>query len=178
MLRLGSIEGWLGGIVSDDAADPRPFLLPAVRVRFAPIGIKAVRAARRAVAKALAIDVDDIEEAGDELSRELLRRGILEWEGVGDADGKPVAVSPDTIALFMADPTCFEAADRVYVRPWSDRELEKNGFAGSRNGTSATPANDIASGSADTSPTADASPTRKARRSKPGKAARTSRSST
>lgn len=160
MLKLGAAEaGWQGGIPSDDPADPRPFLLPRVRVRFAPIGIKAVRAARRAVAKALAIDVEDIEEAGDELSRELLRRGILAWEGIGDADGKPVAVSPEMIALFLADPTCFEAADRVYVRPWSDRELEKNGFAGSPNGISATPAKDIASGSADTPPTGDASRT-------------------
>lgn len=151
-------------------------LLPGVRVKFAPIGIKAVRAARRAVAAALRIDVEDIEEAGDALSRELLRRGILEWEGVGDSDGEPVEPYSEMLDLFLADPIAFEAADRIYVRPWSDRELEKNGYAGSRNGTSATPAKDIANGSATTAPTDDASPIAPAKPSKPGKAVRTSRS--
>ena len=170
-------------------------LLPGVRVRFAPIGIKAVRAARRAVATALRIDVEDIEEAGDALSRELLRRGILEWEGVGSQDGTPLTpqtrvgvfneagelveddegepVTQAAVELFLRDPTAFEAADRVYVRPWSDRELEKNGLAGSPNGTSETPAKATASGSATTAPTAGARPTQKAKPRKPGKAART-----
>ena len=151
-------------------------LLPTVRVRFAPITIKGVRAARRAVAAALQVDPDDIEEAGDALSRELIRRGILEWEGVGDADGAPIAVSPDAIELFLADPVAFEQADRVYVRAWSDREREKNGWSGSPNGISATPAKATASEPAAPPPTGDASPIPQATPPKPAPDAPTSAS--
>lgn len=120
---------------------------PAVRVEFAPIGIKAIRAARRAVAEALQIDPEDVEEAGDALSRELIRRGIRAWEGIGDAEGKVVAVTPENVELFLADPAAFEVADRVYVLPWVKRESEGNASAGSPNGTSteATPALDTVS---------------------------------
>jgi hypothetical protein len=188
MLKLGqSTGGWLGRIPSQDADDPRPFLLPGVRIRFAEIGVKAVRAGRQAIASALRIDVTDIEEAGDELSRALIRRGILEWEGIGDVDGAPVAPTQDivqlgddgrpvlgedgrpillqegTISLFLRDPTLYEAADLAYVRPWSDREQEKNGFAGSPNGTStaATPANATASSPAKKAHAGGANRTRK-----------------
>lgn len=137
MLKLGAQnDGW-------------ETILPAVgvRVRFLPITIKAVRAARRAVAMALTENEEDIEEAGDALSRELLRRGIAEWEGVCDLSGTALPVTAESIELFLADPTAYEAADRAYVRPWADREREKNGFAGSPNGTGAaeTPAKDTAS---------------------------------
>lgn len=169
-------------------------VLPGVRVRFAPIGIKDVRAARRAVAAALQIDESDIESAGDALSLELLRRGILDWEGVGNAEGEPL--TPQTpvpvfledglraldatdrpateaaVELALRDPCLFEALDRVYVRPWSLREAEKNGFAGSRNGTSATPASNTASGPVTTLLTDAAPPTPKAIRRKRGRAAR------
>lgn len=159
------------------------------RVRFAPIGPKAVRRARVACAAALRVDVADIEEAGDALSRELLRRGIVEWEGIGNADG--AALAPDTmvpvlddageplvgedgepvlqaaVELFLADPTAFEWADRVYVRPWADREREKNGWAGSPNGTSveATPATDTASSAARPAAANAAKPARTAKTS-------------
>lgn len=155
------------------------------RVCFAPIGPKAVRRARLACAVALRIDVADIETAGDALSRELIRAGITAWEGVGDATGASFA--PDTLVpvmddageplldaddkpvmqaaveLFLDDPTAFEWADRVYVRPWADREREKNGWAGSPNGTSveATPAPDTASSAAPVAPESDAAQTPK-----------------
>ncbi|UAK24183.1 hypothetical protein [Sphingomonas nostoxanthinifaciens] len=143
---VASGNEWLGEIVSNDPEDPRPFLLPGVRVEFAPIGRKAVRAARDAVREALGLDETDLVGAADALSEELIRRGITAWEGVGDQDGNVIPVTPDAVAIFLGDIGRFEAADRIYVRPWSRRDMEGNVSAGSPIGTSAeaTPADDIA----------------------------------
>lgn len=109
-------------------------ILPGVRVEFDPITIKGVRAARKAAGEALGINPDDIEEAGDQLSRELLRRGIRAWEGVGDHDGGPLVVTPETIAMALDDPTFFQAADQAYVLPYVMRGAEKNASSGSPSG--------------------------------------------
>ncbi len=142
------------------------------RVRFAPITIKAVRAARRAVAAILKVDVDDLEEAGDELSRELLRRGIVEMEGFGDAEGNPIAADDAGITTFLSDPSAFEWADYVYVKPWADREREKNASAGSSHGTSvaAMPESNTASSAAPAGGDVKSAPTsRTSRKRKPAK---------
>ncbi|WP_174291005.1 hypothetical protein [Sphingomonas bacterium] len=108
---------------------------PAVEVRFAPITVPAVRAARRAVRVALDLDAEDMENAGDELSRELIRRGLLEWRGVGGLDGQPWDVTPEHVAAFVGDHRTFEAADRVYVIPWLKRDTEGNAWSASPSGT-------------------------------------------
>lgn len=151
MRNLGTAAcGWLGSIPSPDADDPRPFLIPGVRVRFDAIGIKAVRAARQALSAAFVVDPDDNEAAGDAMSAELIARGIVNWQGVGDSDGNPVAVTPATVRLFVADPDLFEAADIVYVWPWVLRDREKNVSAPSPDGTlaGATAGNAIATSAA------------------------------
>jgi hypothetical protein len=120
---------------------------PAVRVLFAPIGRIALRAARRAAGEVyLGADLPEdenapvpaelIEMAGDALSDSLLMAGIIEWEGVGIAD-TPVAVTPERLAQFLADPIRFERLDQAYVQPFVTRELEKNGLSLSLNGSSA-----------------------------------------
>lgn len=171
MLKLGAPEsGWKD-------------ILPGVRVQFAPIGIKAVRAAR--VACGLALKDGDVVEASDALSREMLRRGIVAWEGVGDSDGDPIGPTDlvpvldadgnpvldednkpkmqAAVELFIADPSAFEAAEQVYVHPWLTRDREKNVSVASSNGTSgeATPEQGTAAPSATPKPKADANPTRK-----------------
>ena len=160
MLKLGSGEPeWLD-------------ILPGVRVQFAPIGIKAVRAARTAAMAALQANRDDVEEAGDIFTREMLRRGILAWEGVGNAEGEPVPVSPEAIALFLSNPRAYEAADRAYVTPWVQADMEGNASAGSPNGTGAgaTPATNIAgSVAAPTKPAAAVSAPTSRTSSKPRK---------
>jgi hypothetical protein len=120
MLKLGPIDAFWEELF------PANGEVPAVRVQFRPIGIKAVRAARRAIGVALGVDPEDIETAGDEMSRELMRAGILEWEGIGDSEGNPIAVTPSTIEMFITDTRTFEAADRVYIDPWVAKDLEKN----------------------------------------------------
>ncbi|WP_300115254.1 hypothetical protein [Sphingobium sp.] len=121
--------------------------VPAVRVQFAPIGRIALRAARRAAGDAChEMDLPEDEDAplspelmdlaGDALSESLLMSGIVAWEGVGDADGKPAPVTPDNLRLFLADPLRFDRLDEAYVRPFVLRELEKNGLSPSPNGIS------------------------------------------
>ncbi|WP_374649100.1 hypothetical protein [Rhizorhabdus sp.] len=163
-------------------ADLGPFwrdILPGVRVQFRPIEPRDWRAAKRAAREALesdegASDTELIELAGDAFSRELIRRGIVAWEGVGDADGNVIEPTQDvfrvddqgkpvrdeagrlilqqrgSISLFLADPRRFEACDLAYVVPLAERSREGNASAGSPNGTSvmATPASATASSAA------------------------------
>jgi hypothetical protein len=97
----------------------------------------------------------------DAVTRETLRLAITSWEGIGDAKGKPIPVTPElsvrvatadqpdrpsgTIDLFLADDDLLEVADRLYVLPQAERRREKNGAGHSSNGTSAG-ATDIAKG--------------------------------
>ncbi|MGI4879906.1 MAG: hypothetical protein ACRYG4_20720 [Janthinobacterium lividum] len=142
--------------------------MPGVRVRFAPIGIKAVRAGRAAVRAAFAEAAEDMEGAGDAMSLELLRRGIVEWEGIGNADGEPVTASPAMIELFLADPDSYEAADAAYVLPWARRDAEKNVSAPSPSGTSAgaMPGSDTATSHADGANTGGAKAAKKPSRAR------------
>lgn len=136
MLKVGPrVDKWLGPIASTDKKDPRPFLMPGVRVQFAPVALPAVRAGRAAGSKVLSAEGSD-EEIGDAYSCEVIRRGIVAWEGVvDDATEAPIPVTPETIELVLADPDFFAAADRAYVLPFARQSAEKNGFAVSPNGT-------------------------------------------
>jgi hypothetical protein len=169
MLKVGKRDlAWLGGIPSNDENDPRPFLLPGVRVQFAPIGRAAFRAARRLAAKAYEANPEEIEEAGDAITEELLRRGVKAWEGVGLEDGpddEDMDLTPENLELTIADPRFFEAADYVYVMPFIARQREGNVSAPSPSGTGAgeTPADGIATSLADIPLPTGASP-KKAKR--------------
>jgi hypothetical protein len=113
-------------------------LFPGVRARFAPIGKKAIRAAKTAAAAVLAQDPQDVEGAGDAFSAELIRAGLLGWEGIADATGEQaLAFDPAGLEVFLGDPALFEAADEAYVGPYVARQAEKNGYALSPAGTSA-----------------------------------------
>ena len=118
---------------------------PGVRILFAPVTRKAWRAAQSAAAAAYrdagyaAGDQapDEVtEEAGDAISRVLLERGILDWQGVGDEAGVALPVTPESVAAFLAHPLYFTAADAAYVGPWVSRMQEGNVSAGSPSGTS------------------------------------------
>lgn len=138
---------WLGSIASDEPGDDRPFLLPGVRVRFAPVGTKAFRKGRAAAVLALVADEHDQEGAHDAMAAELLRHGILEWEGVGDADGTECQPSPEWIERFLANPIAFLAATKTYVHPFLERDAEGNASGASPAGTGVegTPGSDTAS---------------------------------
>lgn len=72
-------------------------------------------------------DPDD--EAEDDVARRILpseqvpyalavaRRAILDWEGIGDADGDPLDVTPETIEAAMADYGFYLAFQSKYMGP-------------------------------------------------------------
>lgn len=147
--------------------------LPAVEVRFIPIGRVALRNARRAAAAAIGENLTDdddamlspelMEQAGDVMSESLLMSGIDQWRGVGDAKGQSIDVTPERLRLFLADPIRFEKLDEAYVRPFVLKELEKNVSSPLPNGISAgaTLGQDIANRSARRTARAGAKRTRK-----------------
>jgi hypothetical protein len=67
----------------------------------------------------------------------LARRAVVDWEGVGDADGKVIAVSPEGIDALLSLWPIFEAFNLHYVSRGMLLDAEKNGSAPSPTGTSA-----------------------------------------
>jgi len=88
------------------------------------------------------------EEAGDEESalvfaKALARLAITDWEGVGDENGDPVAVSPEGIDALLDVWPLFEAFQTEYVAGGLLLDQEKNVSSPSPSGPSAG-AKDIA----------------------------------
>lgn len=88
------------------------------------------------------ISVDDL-LAGENKSvlgaKFLGKAVIVEWEGVGDADGNPIDVSDEAIDAFMDFLPAYQAFQEEYVAksPLAQMEQEKNGSAPLLNGNSA-----------------------------------------
>lgn len=161
-LRKPPGDGWLTLIEADDDA-------PAVRVRLAPIGPSATRTAREALSatghpiEAFAADI-----GFDEFCRSLVRRSILDWEGIGDDDGEAAPLTAETLEAFLADQGMLALLQTEWIFPWLQREAEKNVSAPSRAGTgpAMTGAKDTAAAAP---PAATSAPTSSTRR-KPMKA--------
>ena len=66
----------------------------------------------------------------------LARRAIVDWEGVGDADGIAIAVSPEGIDALLSLWPIFEAFNLLYVSRGMLLDAEKNASAPSPTGTS------------------------------------------
>jgi hypothetical protein len=113
-------------------------LFPGVRLRLRPITVAAIIAARQAAAEAMKTpDGQEIFVGSAAFTRSIARWGILEWEGVGDADGNPVAPTPETVDALLELWQAFDAVDRLYVAPALIGIDEKNASSLSPNGTSA-----------------------------------------
>lgn len=110
--------------------DREPFWLdvqPGVRIRLRPATVAAILAARAAAADTLRAGGEAAEtQAGFAFTRALARFGIIEWEGIGDQDGNPVAPSPEAIDAALECWPVFDAIDRFYVAPVLLRTDEKN----------------------------------------------------
>ena len=67
----------------------------------------------------------------------LARRAVIGWDGVGDADGTVIPVSPEGIDALLSLWPIFEAFNLHYVSPGMLLDAEKNGSAPLPTGTSA-----------------------------------------
>lgn len=108
-----------------------------VRVLMRPVGPSAVNAARTALTEATHPVEDFARDAGfDAFCRELARRAIVAWDGVGTADGGPAPLTRENIDALLTDATILARLQGQYVYPYLTREAEKNASTPSSAGTS------------------------------------------
>lgn len=71
------------------------------------------------------------------MAKSVARRAILDWEGVGDAMGQPLPVTPEGIDALLEIWPVFEAFQTQYVAKGLILDAEKNVSAPSPTGRSA-----------------------------------------
>jgi hypothetical protein len=112
-------------------------LAHGVRLRVAPLTTAVMVAARSDPAlEALPENASD-EERALVFAKAIARIAVCDWEGVGDADGTPVPVTPVGIDALLEVWPIFEAFQAVYVTKGLLLDEEKNVSAPSPTGTSA-----------------------------------------
>jgi hypothetical protein len=110
---------------------------PGLRLQVAPLTTALMVSARAdAALEALSEDASQ-EELALVMAKSVARRAVLDWEGVGDAMGQPMPVSPDGINALLEIWPVFEAFQTQYVARGLLLDQEKNASAPSPNGPSA-----------------------------------------
>lgn len=108
-----------------------------VRVRVEPLTTALMVAARSdPVVRGLPEGTSD-DEIAVIFGKALAERAILDWEGVGDADGTPVAVTPEGIAALLDIWPIFERFQMGYVARGLELDAEKNVSTPSPTGSTA-----------------------------------------
>jgi hypothetical protein len=122
----------------DLTAEPRWLDLGhGVRLRLAPLTTALMVASRSDPAvEALPATASD-EERALVFAKAIARWSVIGWEGVGDADGNPVPVTPAGIDALLEVWPIFEAFQASYVARGLRLDAEKNVSAPSPTGTSA-----------------------------------------
>lgn len=105
---------------------------PAVAAIF-----KQSRGAQDPAAELLDADLSARDVVGIAMAKAVARRVVTAWEGVGDAEGNPVDVSPEGLDALLDIWVLFDAFQNKYLASGFLLESEKNGSAPSLNGTSA-----------------------------------------
>ena len=122
----------------DLTAEPRWLdLCHGVRLHVAPLTTALMVAARSdPVLEALPSTSTD-EERAIAFAKAIARIAVSDWEGVGDADGAPIHVTPAGINALLEVWPIFEAFQAIYVSNGLLLDAEKNASAPSPAGTSA-----------------------------------------
>lgn len=116
-------------------------LAPGVRVRVQPCTTALVMAARASIT---AGDEGDDNARGAALLKTLAQVAIVEWEGIGDESGIPIAPTPERIEALLDLYPVFRAFETAYFLPALVLDQEKNACAPALNGTSAAAPNTAA----------------------------------
>lgn len=112
-------------------------LAPGLQLHLAPLSTALMVAAR---ADPLIEDMPETastEELALAMAKAVARRAVLDWEGVGDADGNVVPVSPEGIDALLEIWPIFEAFQTEYISKGLLLDAEKNVSAPLPNGSSA-----------------------------------------
>ena len=111
-----------------------------VRLHVRPCTTALMMAARAEVQRAAVPAKNETQAVGERtaaLVKALGRLGIQDWQGVGDADGEPVPLTPEGVDALLDLWPMAEAFERLYLGPALLLDDEKNAFAPAPNGTSA-----------------------------------------
>ncbi len=96
-----------------------------VRLNVRPATTPLVMASRVKAMKE-AQDTDDTGARSAALLKNLAQASVIEWEGVGDADGNPAEVTTEAIAALLDLWPIADAFERLYLGPTLLLEQEKN----------------------------------------------------
>jgi len=112
-------------------------LLPGVRLKLRPLTTALMVAARADPAVEAMPPAATPEDVALAMAKAVARLAILEWEGIGDAEGRPLPVSPDAVDALLDLWPAFEAYQAQYVARGLMLDAEKNASAPSPTGPSA-----------------------------------------
>lgn len=112
-------------------------LLPGVRLKLRPLTTALMVSARADPAIEALPPEATTEELALAMAKAVARRAVLDWEGVGDAEGNPVSVSPEGIDALLEIWPAFEAFQAAYVAKGLLLEQEKNVSSPSPSGPTA-----------------------------------------
>jgi len=112
-------------------------LAPGLRLLVAPLTTALMVSARADPAIEAIPDIATTEELALAMAKAVARRAVLDWEGVGDDAGEPVAVTPDGIDALLEIWPIFEAFQTQYVARGLILDAEKNVSAPLPSGPSA-----------------------------------------
>jgi hypothetical protein len=105
---------------------------PGVRLHCLPVTTPVILRARRAIGEA---------EAGTPVELQVARAVaceiVTEWEGIGDAQGKPLKITPEGIVALLDVAPVFAAFEEQVIAPAMLMDAEKNVSAPSPNGLAA-----------------------------------------
>ena len=112
-------------------------LAPDLRVQVAPLTTALMVSARADPAIEALPDDAPREELALAMAKAVARRAVLDWEGVGDEEGKALPISPEGINALVEIWPIFEAFQTLYVAKGLILDAEKNVCAPLPNGPSA-----------------------------------------
>ena len=112
-------------------------LLPGLRVLVAPLTTALMVSARADPAIDGLSETSSQEDLALAMAKAVARRVVTGWEGVGDASGNPVPVTPEGIDALLDIWPVFEAFQTRCLAPHLMLEQEKNASSPLPTGTSA-----------------------------------------
>ena len=111
-------------------------LAPGLRLLVGPLTTALMVSARADLAVETLPEGATQEEMALAMAKSVARRAVLDWEGVGDAEGNVIDPSPEAIDALLDIWPIFEAFQLAYVSKGLLLEQEKNVSAPSPNGSS------------------------------------------
>ena len=112
-------------------------LAPGLRLLVGPLTTALMVSARADPVLEALPDGASQEELALAMAKAVARRAVLDWEGVGDAMGQPLPITPEGIDALLEIWPVFEAFQTLYVAKGLILDAEKNVSAPSPTGPSA-----------------------------------------